>query len=421
MKEKFFIVYGLIVVAVVITLNPTLLTNQTLAASNPLEKIPAAVQFSENTTTLVASARMYRGGPQRNAWLEDSFALPLKNSTRLQKVNVGIHSASKSSPVVDETGIYVGSDQGLIWAFEPDGKVRWSFQVNKSTHGVHGTPLVNATSVIFGAYNGRLYSLEKKTGHVQWVIQLGYYIGASPVQDKKGDIYISVEFDSPYNGQLFKVSRDGKWLWSSEKSGAHSHSSPVLSSDESLVIFGSNNGVLMAVDTQTGQRRWNYVSAGAIKSTALIAGHQVYFSNNKGYLTALNLHDGKPLWTNRVVEHSLHASPVLVESKKRLFALSMRGQFVAVDSDTGKIVWQQTVGERDLKMSPSAFKLKSSSGRDEWAVVTACQKSSLCFFSTEGRRLQTLEMLAPLTGEVHSFGQAMYLSLDYPGELMRIW
>ena len=127
-------------------------------------------------------------------------------------VNVGIHNASKSSPTVDDSGIYIGSDGGWFWKMNHDGKILWSFYVPGAENGIHGSPAMDDKKVYIGAYNGFLYALDKMNGDLVWANPVGDYVGASPLL-AGGFLYISGETSHP-DGFVAKIDcNTGEVLW----------------------------------------------------------------------------------------------------------------------------------------------------------------------------------------------------------------
>ena len=55
------------------------------------------------------------------------------------KINGSLHGASKATPAVDKTGIYIGSDDGWFYKINHKGKMIWKTFFAKARMGVHGT------------------------------------------------------------------------------------------------------------------------------------------------------------------------------------------------------------------------------------------------------------------------------------------
>ena len=72
----------------------------------------------------------------------------------------------RSSPVIDKGAVYIGSDDGRVYAIDLNtGKRRWSFQAESS---IESPPALSAGLVFAGSLDGRLYCLDARTGCRKW-------------------------------------------------------------------------------------------------------------------------------------------------------------------------------------------------------------------------------------------------------------
>src|SRR6185437_9983314 len=63
----------------------------------------------------------------------------------------------ESSPVLDESRLFVGSGDGRLYAFEADsGRQLWSYDAGSR---IRSTPAVSDHTVVFGAMNGSVYAV----------------------------------------------------------------------------------------------------------------------------------------------------------------------------------------------------------------------------------------------------------------------
>ncbi|MEN0058269.1 MAG: PQQ-binding-like beta-propeller repeat protein, partial [Bdellovibrio sp.] len=324
MKIKALILFLFLALwGVLFFLNPTLLSgSQTLLASLPSIKIPSSFYFAPTVVDAQEELKMYRGNRQRHGVSQEVLSLPLSKTVLATGVNESPYLAAKSSPVIDETGLYVGSDRGEFLAYNLDGSLKWKFAPLPAMTGIHGTALLGPDSVVFGSYNGRLYSLDKKEGRVQWSIELASpgSIGSSPLQDREGFLYVSVELPSP-DGFIVKLDKvDGHVVWLSKNVGDHPHSSPVLDEEHRQVVFGSNNDRVSSFDLDSGQLKWVMQVRGAVKSTPLVWGDKIYVTDRGGFLSALDAGTGKVLWQQQLGSEGLHGSPVIVPELERVYS-----------------------------------------------------------------------------------------------------
>ena len=133
-----------------------------------------------------------------------------------------------------------------------------------------------------------------------------------------------------------------------------------------LVVFGSDDGNVYAVDAATGRQRWMARTDGPVASTPAIAGDRVFALSYDGRLYALDVRTGEVLWKfatageRRFEARGLHgmlphtqtfadmydvylSSPVVAEGK--VFFGSGDGNVYAVDAATGKLAWKVRTGD----------------------------------------------------------------------------
>jgi outer membrane protein assembly factor BamB len=61
-------------------------------------------------------------------------------------------SGTKSSPVIGNNSIYIGSEDGTLYCISLAGKPVWTFKSKFTIEGLH---LLHGNSVYFGNYEGR--------------------------------------------------------------------------------------------------------------------------------------------------------------------------------------------------------------------------------------------------------------------------
>jgi polyvinyl alcohol dehydrogenase (cytochrome) len=174
----------------------------------------------------------------------------------------------------------------------------------------------------------------------KWVFTTGGDVSATPTVD--GD---AVYFPD-WSGDLFAVRKDnGRLIWSHKISdydgvgGAISRVSPAVDGDQLIIgdILNSklehNGANIIAVDRQTGTRRW--ITQVDSHPAAIITGSPVVFDHVVYVGVSSN-------------EESLATNPAYP-------CCSFRGSIVALDAKTGKMHWKRLRGDRGaLLMSPLA-------------------------------------------------------------------
>lgn len=90
--------------------------------------------------------------------------------------------------------------------------------------------------------------------------------------------------------------RFGPALWK-YRTGGKIFSSPLLY--RNLVVFGSEDKALYALDALTGRMAWKFTSGGPVYGSPAIMGDKVFFVSYDGNLYALDVKSGRLQWKFR--------------------------------------------------------------------------------------------------------------------------
>ena len=161
--------------------------------------------------------------------------------------------------------------------------------------------------------------------------------------------------------------------------------------------------MLLCLDEKTGKLLWHYAapyytdvqrfdSAATLTSTPTVSNGRVYFVNNRGVVCALNLSDGKPIWTFDLIEslgvrqHDTNNNSIVVhegllylgtanglDEKEAHVEHPEAPTFVVLDAETGRPLarddhWLQTDVAHGQWCSPSLGKVVKKDGAHVWTV-----------------------------------------------------
>ena len=199
-----------------------------------------------------------------------------------------------------------------------------------------------------------------------------------------------------------------KWAFGLPQ-GADSFSQPTAVGGR--LFFGSDNGFVYSVDARTGCIYWSFHGQGAIRSAPTVAaikghpgvGYAVYVGDMQNHAYAIDAQTGAPIWTNRVdIQPRSHmtASPAYFDG--RLFipissgetlmggnpnyeCCATRGVVVAVDADTGKILWRtESIAEKAAPRGKNQIgtQLWGPGGASIWNTPTIDPKRRLLYVGT---------------------------------------
>ena len=108
------------------------------------------------------------------------------------------------------------------------------------------------------------------------------------------------------DGILYAIDADtgkSQWTYTTESS---IKSSPSI--QDGVIYFGDGDGVFHAVDIATQKMKWKYITEGEIISSANFSGESVLFGSYDGFLYCLNINNGDLLWKYET-EGYVHGTP----------------------------------------------------------------------------------------------------------------
>jgi outer membrane protein assembly factor BamB len=234
----------------------------TLSASTP------AVNASTVYVTLLASA----GGSGR------IYALNSKTGkTRWWR---DLSSAAESSPLLDGDKVIFGSQSGLVYALNArNGHVLWTYHAGGA---VKASPSLSGGVLYFGDYSGHVQAVSEQTGRSLWVSgSEGAVLGSGTFYSTSAVMYGRV-FLGNTDGRMYAYdASSGKLDWAVQ-TGAYVYASPAVTNAPGLgptIYFGSYDGNFYAMNARSGQIVWKYAAGGRISGSATIVGRHVYFAD----------------------------------------------------------------------------------------------------------------------------------------------
>ena len=269
-----------------------------------------------------------------------------------------------ASPVIGADGtVYVGSADGYLYAVNPDGTRKWSFNAGDE---ILNSAIVAPDGTIYFNTDTTLFSVSS-TGMKNWslVFQDPYPLSWStystaPILGPDGTIYFGSNFEKATEqgiyGMLYAVdSATGleKWAFSA---GTRVMDCPTLSADGSTVYFGSLDGNLYALATASGTTKWAFPAGAIIYSSPMIdANGIIYVGSSNGNLYAVtdNGATAAEKWAfNPHTGKSIDATPVL-GADGTVYYPGEDGYLYAINPATGTQNWAYYFQEGGTSQSPA--------------------------------------------------------------------
>ena len=334
-----------------------------------------------------------------------------------------------SSPVVYQDMVFIGTRlSGAIYALDLDtGAKIWDYQ---DSYGNMGTPACADGMVFICDDSGHTiaFDADPSDGIDEGIIDSGgtnldkiweyqsSSIWGSPTV-ATGKVIIPVKGNATIFA-LDEFTGVPVWIFSlPDPNNSSIWNSPAV--DSGLVIFGSSNRHLYALDIETGREVWNFTAGEAVReSSACVLGTTVFFGSWDNKLYALDIHNGTQKW-NSTTGNDIESSPA-VDNGRVLFG-STDSTFRALDAETGQEIWTcGTIGDA-IVSSPAVggglvffsaldgriYALNESTGKTVWTYdKSAGQGLRSSPALVNGRLYIGLE-----NGTVLAFGKAPDLSV----------
>jgi len=294
---------------------------------------------------------MFMNNAQHTAFYHSE---PVKTQPRiLWKVKTG--GQVISSPVVAAGKVYVGSSDNKLYALNAaDGEVLWTFETGGP---VNSTPLITEGKVLFLSYDGYFYALDQDSGETVWEFQTGgesvfkvkdYFNGS--FQPDFWDFYLSSA--TVNNGTVYFGSSDsniyaldletGEKVWH-YLTGGSVHSSPAIW--ENSLVVGSWDSRVYCLDTKTGNEKWIYTTGRdtasyiwlGIQASPSIDDGVAYIGSRDALFYAFDIATGDTLWTKDAFKRSWMPSSAAIGSGNIYTGSSDAFSFFSIDKQTGDI------------------------------------------------------------------------------------
>lgn len=255
--------------------------------------------------------------------------------------------------------VLVGSFDGNVYAVDAvSGRERWRFSTGPRMPGVKGIDTVKQGvdssiavvdgSAYFGAWDGKAYCLDARTGQQRWSRQLGGIVHWSAPAVSGGKVVLGAT-----DGKLYCLNAgDGAVSWATELAAAnmdHMMCGPSIADGVVYSGGGYENG-LYALGLADGKVRWKYAAKSLVCSSPAIRGNRLYaFADGGGQVFCLDRNSGKELWSRTFGGGWGACNPVLSggavyltmrDGKDGAKAVSL----VALDTATGATLWTYSGG-----------------------------------------------------------------------------
>jgi outer membrane protein assembly factor BamB len=273
-----------------------------------------------------------------------------------------------SSPIVDRDGDIYISDCNQLWAFKPDGRVKWvidlpeppedaplqqpDFSVNAFT-----TAIFTRDDDVLGVTNfGQVVLVDRATGAAhadifqlpglipppstkyplrdsilghglmdaslrEWAWQLIFggnmrSANTPAVDAATGRVFVAATSETPGRGAMYgldiRPAQGGRYnieIAFSSDMGPGTGSSPSLSPNGDRAYVSDDEGMFYAFDTRTGAKVWQLQTKAAAGAASVAPDGTIYALQEKKEMVIAISPDGRRLWESNIDELIQHALP----------------------------------------------------------------------------------------------------------------
>ena len=202
---------------------------------------------------------------------------------------------------------------------------------------------IEGSTVFVGDQGGTVYALSLDDGSITWTEQVGGRAD-TPIAVSDGNAYVvGRDADTPRVVLAAFDAATGERAWSPLALQVSSTAGSAPTAGGGSLFLGSADRRVRALDAANGNDRWNALVLSVFSPATALAydGESVYAADVAGGLYRLDAADGARLWSFHVNEAVLRSAPV-VSGSYALLGLG-NGGMVAIDIESGHLVWRSTV------------------------------------------------------------------------------
>jgi len=250
---------------------------------------------------------------------------------------LGIENVGSADSVVDDWPMF---HYDPVHSGSPDNiaptahDLLWSFNTIISgdpTSVISSSPAVVGGVVYIGSDDGHIYALNASSGSCVWSLAIGRFATTSPAV-VSGVVYVSV-----WEGRDYALNAaTGTVIWNCSRK--YSHSSPAVSNG---FYYVCSSGNVTALNASTGSLIWSYYIGSNGAGSPVVVEDTVYVSDF-GIVYALDASSGTLKWSYFMRDGNTFNSPAVANGI--VYAGCEGDVFYALDASTGTQIWNYSTG-----------------------------------------------------------------------------
>lgn len=281
------------------------------------------------------------------------MAFNAQNGNRQWRIDLDTPLSSALNAIAGK--LYLGTRNGEVIAIDQrDGSIDWRARVSSE---VLAAPQANQQLLIVQSIDGQVTALDRASGAERWV-----YTSSQPALTLRGSgtpmVIDPVTFVGLANGRLATLdNRSGQPLWEQQIATPRGRSEverlvdlagqPVLSPDGRLFVT-SYNGRVVALEATQGGVLWE--TSLSSRHTPVLVGNTLFVVTDDSQVVALDAASGQELWRNDDLEDRWLTAPAFADG--RLAVGDFEGYLHLIDAREGQIVGRTRIHKSGISLRP---------------------------------------------------------------------
>ncbi|MBI5217760.1 MAG: PQQ-binding-like beta-propeller repeat protein [Bacteroidia bacterium] len=286
----------------------------------------------------------------------------------------------KSSPVISDNTIFIGSTDGNLYALNKNGSLKWKFNTKVA---IEAPPVYINQLVIVGNLEGTVYAVNAATGKQAWTYKTdGQVSGSVNWIDINEKIQILIP---SYDYAIHCVNlTDGKLVWKCE---TNNYLNGAPTTDNKNIIIGGCDAKVHIINAKTGKEIGGVDAGTYIAVSSALSGNYAYMGDYDGNFLCVDIINKKIVWKKETSQNAPFLSSPAV-TKDKVIAGSHDKKVYCFDKKNGKVLWTfQTLGKIESSPVISNDRVLICS-KDGWIRILSL---------TNGKEIQKYELGVAIT------------------------
>ncbi|HLM85986.1 MAG TPA: PQQ-binding-like beta-propeller repeat protein [Solirubrobacteraceae bacterium] len=222
----------------------------------------------------------------------------LNSATGAMRWFRSLPAPSESSPLLGDGRVFFGTQSGLVYALnDRTGQVVWTYRAPGS---VKASPTLADGMLYFGDYSGHVQAISEQSGSRVWISGSGGALFGNGTFYSTAAVAYGRVFLGNTDGRVYAYDAFTGGLDWAVQTGNYVYASPAITNAPGLgptVYVGSYSGTFFAINARSGHVSWKFNARGRISGSATIVGQLVYFADLAQHRTyGLGVSTGRKLF-----------------------------------------------------------------------------------------------------------------------------